>query len=233
MEEKNELNDILVKNKDQEKSSNLKNILLFSAITLLIFFIGVLAFKMISQEEPKPPVEEITLPAEPQATQQELFENVPVKEGTDDEAKENLDEMIKRIKESKAKEESQKADEKIPDETKIVESTLPPVSNGIEKADKKAIAAPVKSEPAAKIAPVRKSKQYFIQVASLSKFEPNKKFLATITGNNYKYKIVSKKINGTMIKRIYIGPFESSEAARKELINVHDKISDKAFVIKD
>jgi cell division septation protein DedD len=79
----------------------------------------------------------------------------------------------------------------------------------------------------------KKEKKYYIQVAALSKFEPNKKFLATITGNGYKYKVVSKMINGSMIKRVYVGPFENSLAAKKALPDVRDKISDKAFVIKD
>ena len=36
-----------------------------------------------------------------------------------------------------------------------------------------------------------------------------------------------------MIKRIYVGPFDNSLAAKKALPDVRDKISDKAFVIKD
>lgn len=250
MEEKNELNDILIKNKDNEKGSNIKSILLFSAVTILIFFIGILAFKMISQDDTNKPTEEAALPLEQTEKDKELFEDVPIKEDAQNEAKENLDDMIKRIKETKIKEggAEENATEvvSVPNEveTKPAPSVqpAPPVvpapqvqeikqKNIVKETTKKP--SPAKPTQTKNVDFTSKKGEFYIQVASLTKFEPNQKFLATITNNNYKYKIVSRKINGTMIKRIYIGPFESMEAAKKELPNVHDKISDSAFAIKD
>ncbi|MDQ1339687.1 MAG: DedD protein [Campylobacterota bacterium] len=255
MEEKNELNDILIKNKDNEKGSNIKSILLFSAVTILIFFIGILAFKMISQDDTNKPTEEAALPLEQAEKDKELFEDVPIKEDAQNEAKENLDDMIKRIKETKIKEggTEENATEVVSVPNEIEAKPTPSVQPAppvvpapqIQEIKQKNIVKETAKKPApAKTSPVKptqaknvdfasKKGEFYIQVASLTKFEPDQKFLATITNNNYKYKIVSRKINGTMIKRIYVGPFESMEAAKKELPNVHDKISDSAFAIKD
>ena len=84
MEDKNELNDILIKNSDKEKANNVKNILLFAAVTLLVFFIGILAFKMISQDEMQKQ-ESSVLPEEPTSVVENSFEKEPVTGATAEE----------------------------------------------------------------------------------------------------------------------------------------------------
>jgi cell division septation protein DedD len=234
MEDKNELNDILIKNSDKEKGNSVKNILLFSAVTLLVFFIGVLAFKMISQDDAQKR-DTTVLPEEPMSPVQESFEKEPVASASAEETLKTYKEILEKNREKNALEAP-----KEPTIDSVIDEKLPPKEMPEEAVKEKtpptppAEPEPVLSEPKAKAKPAMKeAKRYYIQVAALSKFEPNKKFLATITENKYKYKVVSKMINGSMIKRVYVGPFEDSLTAKKALPDVRDKISDKAFVIKD
>lgn len=234
MEDKNELNDILIKNSDKEKANNVKNVLLFAAVTLLVFFIGILAFKMISQDEMQKQ-ESSVLPEEPASVVEKSFEKEPVAGATAEETLKTYKEILEKNREKSMAAEEKKE----PTIDTVIADKLPPKEMPKEEA-KTEEPAPVKEAktvlPEPKPQPkkvTKKEKRYYIQVAALSKFEPNKKFLATITGNGYKYKVVSKMINGSMIKRIYVGPFDNSLAAKKALPNVRDKISDKAFVIKD
>ena len=92
MEEKNDLNDILIKNGDTQKSNGVKNILLFTAITLLIFFIGILSFKLISTDDDNDKM----VVKKDNSKKEELFEDLPV-EKSEEEAKENLDKFISCI----------------------------------------------------------------------------------------------------------------------------------------
>lgn len=235
MEDKNELNDILIKNSDKEKANNVKNILLFAAVTLLVFFIGILAFKMISQDEMQKQ-ESSVLPEEPASVVENSFEKEPVTGATAEETLKTYKEILEKNREKNM---AAAEEPKEPTIDTVIADKLPPKEVPKEEA-KMEEPAPVKEAKAVLPEPkpepkkvTKKEKRYYIQVAALSKFEPNKKFLATITGNGYKYKVVSKMINGSMIKRIYVGPFDNSLAAKKALPNVRDKISDKAFVIKD
>lgn len=235
MEDKNELNDILIKNSDKQKGNNVKNILLFAAVTLLVFFIGILAFKMISQDEAEKRQASV-LPEEPTSVVEESFEKEPVASATAEETLKTYKEILEKNREKNmAKEEEPKE----PTVETIMADKLPPKQmpkdeakkeEPVAKPEPKAVLPEAKPEPKKTL---KREKRYYIQVAALSRFEPNKKFLATITGNGYKYKVVSKMINGSMIKRVYVGPFENSLKAKKALPDVRDKISDKAFVIKD
>jgi DedD protein len=239
-QEKNELSDILIKNADRQKSSNLKNMLLIAAITLLIFFIGILVFKMVSSsDEEKITKQEKNLPLPKEDKKEELFEPVAVEAVAEEAAKEDLDEMIKRIKEAKANKQNSKyqplpVKEMPKKETKEPNTQQKQVEQQTEQQTEQKFAPP-KEEIAIKQPPkhVKKVKKYYIQVASLSKYKPNKRFLATITNNGYKYKIVTKKVNSIVVKRVYVGPFDSRKSANKALPDIMDKISEGAFIVKD
>jgi cell division septation protein DedD len=230
MEDKNELNDILIKSDDKSGDNNMKNLLLFAAITLLIFFVGVLAFKLVSEDEPKNTKKSV-LPQKPVTKKSDLFEELPTAKESEEAAKDNLDDMIKRIKESKTTEDKtlesdniieEKADSNVPAPAPV---TMPVTQNKAKVAPK-----PV-AKPVAK--PVIKDKAYYIQVASLSKYEPNKIFLSKIEKTGLKYKVVNRMINGNLIKRVYVGPFTTRDEANKQLTLVKQKITSSAFVIKD
>jgi len=235
-QEKNELSDILIKNAEKEKGSNLKNVLLIAAITLLIFFIGILVFKMISSsDEEKITKQEKSLPLPKEDKKEELFEPVAVEAAAEEAAKEDLDEMIKRIKEAKANKQNSKYQPLPIKEMPKKETKEPNTQQKQVEQQTEQKFAPPKEEIAIKQPPkpIKKVKKYYIQVASLSKYKPNKRFLATITNNGYKYKIVTKKVNSIVVKRVYVGPFNNRKSANKALPDIMDKISEGAFIVKD
>ena len=174
-EDKNDLNDILIKNDEKNSDNNMKNILLFAAITLLIFFIGVLAFKLVGDNEQINEKKTI-LPKEPVSAKDDIFEELPTQEDNAKDAKDNLDDMIKRIKESKEKE------DKTLDSEVIIEEKADINIPDVQK-PKKEVAQSVVPKPQPKKEPAKnviKDKAFYIQVASLSKYEPNKIFLNKI-----------------------------------------------------
>ena len=101
---------------------------------------------------------------------------------------------------------------------------------GVKKKVSRKIKPRVKKKVTKKVAP---KKQYYAQVASLTKYAPNKKFLKSIKTAGYEYKIVEKNVKGIQVKRVYVGPFNSRGKANLELDNIRAKISTSAYVVKD
>ena len=173
---------------------------------------------------------------------EELFEDLPV-EKSEEEAKENLDKMIQRIKESKEKAElTEKQPPKQPQEKEEVVDTVVPKPIKKTAVDIKKLNTQTKNTPEQKKDNTKDNtqnkktinkKEYFIQVASLAKFEPNKNFLLKITQNGFNYKIVNRKVNGNLIKRVYVGPFSSQKEAKQAIKKVKKSITKSAFIIKD
>jgi len=74
-------------------------------------------------------------------------------------------------------------------------------------------------------------RNYYIQVAAVTRGNPSKKFLKLITKNGFKYKIVAVEIKGKKIKRVMVGAFSRYEA-RKALAKVRKNITASAFIKK-
>jgi DedD protein len=255
MDEKNDLNDILIKSNDKGNEGNFKNWILSIAGVLIIFIMGMLLFQLISEETPKKDSESTILPpVPPSEPTQELFEELPVGELSDEleeqestEAKESLDAMIRRIKEQKSvsSEPEEPAMDKLAKESIEESQPLPPVETKVNPTPVETVVeTPKKVEPVpvkkAEVKPVKKvtkkvapKKQYYAQVASLTKYAPNKKFLKSIKTAGYEYKIVEKNVKGIQVKRVYVGPFNSRGKANLELDNIRAKISTSAYVVKD
>ena len=77
------------------------------------------------------------------------------------------------------------------------------------------------------------AKSYYIQVASLSRFSPDKRFLQVIEKHGYGYKVADKTVDGKPLKRVYVGPFKSKAEAQKALPTVRETIQPGAFIIRD
>ena len=254
MNEKNDLNDILIKSNEKSGRDNFKNIILLVAAIFLIFVIGLLGFELLSDDKAQKDSAATVLPPEPpKEEQQALFEDLPVDdmeegvESEDQEAKESLDAMIRRIKSQKTltdEVEEEPAMDRLAKESLQEEQLLPPIEEKIlpkltptKKVEKKV--APKAEKPIAKkvakkvVKPKRivkkpAGKSYYAQVASLTKYAPNKKFLKSIKSAGYEYRIVDKDIKGMHVKRVYVGPFASRADAKKELGKIRAKISASA-----
>lgn len=237
--EKNELSDILIK-EEGAKGGGMKNVLLFSAIALLIFFVGILVFKLLDDtsgtQKPAP------LPPAPKGEKEvkPLFQPVETKDAQT-EANEQLDEIIRKAKEAKAAamEKKEEAKPELPPVKEEPARPEPPMAKPEPKplpapapAEEEKVMAPAKPVPAAS-APIPATKSYYVQVASLSRFNPDKRFLEVIEKHGFHYKVADKTINGKAMKRVYIGPFATKAEAQKALGPIRESIQPGAFIIRD
>ena len=72
----------------------------------------------------------------------------------------------------------------------------------------------------------------YIQVGSFAKYEPNKKFLDSITRLGYKYKFYIVTQNNKALNKVLVGPIYSESEAREALKTVRSSIEAGAFLIK-
>lgn len=220
MEEKNELGDIIL-NKTTNKGGN-KKVVLAAATLGIILIIVVLLMNSLSGE-PKENLPQTALPPKPQKEstssqaqkEEPLFEDVEVIDESTDNEEEKLDKIAQKLKE---------------------ESVNKPI---VKKIVHKTVTQP---KPKQKPKPHPKPKQtkhkaspkgnYYIQVGSFTKYEPNKKFLHSITANGYTYHYHKVTINGRKMTKVLIGPFATQKEARSELQKIRKKIVKGAFLTK-
>ncbi|KGI56725.1 SPOR domain-containing protein [Campylobacter sp. MIT 97-5078] len=71
----------------------------------------------------------------------------------------------------------------------------------------------------------------YIQIFSVSKFDPKSKELALIKQNGYEYKLYKTKVNNNDVTRVLIGPFSKDELSA-ELSKIREKIKKDAFTFQ-
>jgi DedD protein len=229
MDEKNELNDIIL-NKNSSSLGNKKVVLAVATLGIVLIIVVMLMNSLTSSGTDNLP--QAVLPPEPQKemkaiADEPLFEDVNVvKESSQDNV--SLDEIAQKLKEESVKE-----------NTPVVAQETTPVPLVAE--EPKAAAAP-KTVAAPKTAPkvtvgtpkpvASGSSEYYIQVGSFAKYEPNKKFLDSITNLGYKYKYHKVTADSRVINKVLVGPFHSEAEARKALRNVRTSVEAGAFLTK-
>ncbi|PNV82129.1 MAG: SPOR domain-containing protein [Sulfurimonas sp.] len=217
MEEKNELNDIIL-NKSGSSVGNKKIILAVAILGVVLIIVVMLMNTLTSSGTDNLP--QAVLPPQPQKevktqTDEPLFEKVDV---VQEAASENtsLDEIAQKLKEESTKESVQAVEEEsiksAPQTPKKVET-------------KTATAQPKATAPAS-------SGEFYIQVGSFAKYEPNKKFLDSILNLGYKYKFHKVTINSKTLNKVLVGPFSSEAEARKALASVKNSVEAGAFLTK-
>ncbi len=220
MEDKNELNDIIL-NKGNSTSSNKKIILAVATLGIILVIVVMLMNSLSSSGTDNLP--QAALPPKPAVTAAEpvdepLFEDVEVVHESTPEAN-KLDRIAQKLKQ----ESQEQADIEIT-------PTVTPVTPKVVEAPKKIIKAVVKKH-ISKQKVVKKSvthDAYYVQVGSFSKYAPNKKFLKSITDLNYQYTYHKvKKLN-----KVLIGPFTSKRKAQNARRIIRAKIEPGAFLIK-
>jgi DedD protein len=215
MEEKNELNDIIL-NKGGSSASSKKVILAVATLGVILIIVVMLMNTLSSKGTENLP--QAMLPPEPQAQKAEvveepLFEEVEViqEEQTDDES---LNKIAQKLKEESKKEKTQKVVKKAAPK-KVVK----------KQATKKVLKKTTPSK-------VSTSGSYYVQVGSFSKYEPNKKFLDSILTRGYKYKYHKVEQNGKTLTKVLVGPFVNETEARSALRNIRSNIEAGAFLTK-
>ncbi|MDF1883658.1 SPOR domain-containing protein [Sulfurimonas sp. SAG-AH-194-C21] len=212
MNDKNELNDIIL-NKDTNNNSNKKIVLAVATLGVILIVVVMLMNSLSSNGTDNLP--QAILPQEPQgqivqAQEEPLFEEVIViEEETSSDA--DLALIAQKLKEESLAEASV---EVVHEEVAVVQK---------EKTVKKPVVAKTVT---------LKSKastiSYYIQVGSFSKYQPNKKFLNSITQLGYKYKF--HKVSN--LNKVLVGPFTSSSEAKNARRILRSKVEPGSFLVK-
>ena len=220
----NELDNIIL----DRGSSSLKNkkiILSVATLAVVLIVVIVIMNKMGSSSEnalPKPilpPQNDVEVVESDEA----LFKPVEVVE---EESSDNLDRIAQKLKE-----ESLLEDKFVDEDIVVIDEPVPTKQKIIENREEK---KPAVKQPVVKKEQSQKSvaDAYYIQVGSFSRYEPNKKFLHSITKLGYKYSYKKVQANGKTLNKVLVGPFKSEKEARKNLIKVRKHIVSGAFLVK-
>ena len=217
MEEKNELNDIIL-NKGSTTNSNKKLILGVATLGIVLIIVVMLMNSLNSNGTDNLP--QAALPPEPETQtiaandNEPLFEEVEVIEEDPIVDDKDLTQIAQKLKQESLDEE----------EVVVVQAPVvikkPVVKAKPKKQVKKQMAKPVQKATS--------GVKYYIQVGSFSKYEPNKKFLKSISnlGYNYEYYKMGK------LNKVLVGPFKTSTEAKNARRTLRAKIEPGAFLVK-
>jgi len=217
MNENNELNDIIL-NKTSSTNSNKKIVLAVATLGVVLIIVIMLMNSLSSDGTDNLP--QAVLPPEPQSQvineieQEPLFEDIEVEEEED-----TTDADLDRIAQ-KLKQESLDAVEEELEEVIVVETPKVEPKKIVKKVQPKKV-TPKKQT-------VVTTDLYYVQVGSFSKYEPNKKFLNSISklGFNYKYHKANK------INKVLVGPFKTKKEAKSARRVLRSKVEPGAFLVK-
>jgi len=218
MDDKNELSDIVL-NKNNTANSNKKIILAVATLGVVLIIVIMLMNSMNSSSTENLP--QAVLPPKPQkeVTQENiqeepLFEEVQVMQD-DTSSDADLDKIAQKLKQESQAEETPKSVKKIVPvikHKKSVRTSTPKIVKTTKKPTKKATSFI----------------QYYIQVGSFSKYEPNKKFLTSIKrlGFDYRYHKVGS------LNKVLVGPFKTKKEADNAKKVLRAKVEPGAFLVK-
>ncbi len=235
MEEKSELNDIIL-NKGASTNDNKKVILAIATLGIILIVV-ILVMNTISStgtdnlpqvslesQQSQQPVKTIT-----QSTTQEdpYFEDIEIVEDNDNGADETIEQITQRLKKQSKTEVVTKT--KVLQEEKVkTEAKVRTEAKAKAKAKKE-----IKAKTKTKQKQVQKTtKAYYVQVGSFMKYEPNKKFLKSITNNGFSYRYHKTTRHHKTLNKVLIGPFGSKKEARHALKTIRKSIERGAFIIE-
>ena len=216
MEDKNELNDIIL-NKGNSASSNKKIVLAVATLGVILIIVVMLMNSLSSNGTDNLP--QAVLPPEPETksvninSDEPLFEDVQIVEEDTTSDEENLDKIAQKLK--------QESQEELIEEEKVVVTPKPTPKKKIVKKKVYTPKTPVNTK-------ITQTGHYYIQVGSFSKYKPNKKFLKSITNLGFQYRY--HKVNN--LNKVLVGPFKSSTQAKNARRKIRAKIEPGAFLVK-
>lgn len=233
MEEKSELNDIIL-NKSSASANSRRVVLAVATLGIVLILVVMLMNTLTSSNTDNLP--QAVLPPEPHketkaVAGEPLFEDVKVIQEANKESG-SLDEIAQRLKQESTKEgtstqqtaQTQQATldaEKKIEQKKVIEAkkVTPPKESVVEQ---KAPPPPSSTTPSG----------YYVQVGSFSKNQPNREFLDSITKLGYGYTFHKIANNATPLSKVLVGPFSNEAEARKALKNIRISVEPAAFLTK-
>jgi DedD protein len=236
MEEKNDL----VQDLAQESGKNLRQYLLLGGGVFVLFVVGIVIAKFVfssnnnDTEVILPP--EIKVDVKKQDT--ELFNNLPVQTNEEKSFKKPVVISEEKQKEEKTKQPSQPSPQVQSSEkkqTKVESVSIKKDEPKQKETKQQEIKIQQPKQPQSTQQEVKKSKiskQYYIQVAAITRTQPSKKFLELIRKNGFEYKVQEVEVKGVKVKRILVGGFATLKEVKDVLPKVKNKISSSAFIKK-
>lgn len=228
MEEKNELNDIIL-NKGNSSTQNKKIILAVATLGVVLIVVVMLMNTLTSNKTDNLP--QAVLPPEPQKkmdtkVDEPLFEDVQVVK-EESQNSDSLDKIAQKLKEQSISETQNAPIQE--------ESTQAAAKTPIKEAPKTTLKETPKTTPEQQVTQTTAtstSGEYYIQVGSFAKYEPNKKFLDSILRLGYKYKFHKVTINSKTLNKVLVGPFNTEAEARNALAPIKKSVEAGAFLTK-
>jgi len=223
MEDKNELNDIIL-NKGNTTNNNKKIVLAVATLGVILIIVVMLMNSLTSNGTDNLP--QAILPPEPKiktadtVIEEPLFEEVEVIEENSQNST-DLDLIAKKLKEESQEEVKVQ---------KTVKKQVVVKAKPIKKQTPKKVVVTKKKTPV--IVKKSSAKQSYIQVGSFSKYAPNEKFLKSISDKGYHYKYHKVIRNSKTLNKVLVGPFSSEREARKALRTIRSSIEAGAFLTK-
>ena len=220
MEEKNELNDIIL-NRGSGANDNKKIVLAVATLGVILIVVVMLMNSLSSSGTDNLP--QAVLPPEPQiktaseVQEEPLFEPVELVQEETGEGN-NLDKITQKLKEESQTQEATET----PTVTPIVTQAVSP----------KVVKVTPKKQEAAKVNTVAVTGSYYVQVGSFTKNEPNKLFLKSITDKGFSYKYHNVTQNSNTLNKVLVGPFATENDARNNLKIIRTSIEAGAFITK-
>lgn len=225
MEEKNELNDIIL-NRGTSNGSSKKVLVAVATLVIILIVVVVIMNRINSSGTENLP--QAILPPEPiehanTETKETLFEPVEViEENPATQEEDDLDKIAQKLKEESLVEE-------VPDPTYAQPKPVVKAKPVVKK--KPVVTSKPKPKPVSKPKVATKG-SYYVQVGSFTRFEPNKQFLASINTQGFSYKYHKATVKGKSVNKVLVGPFATEKEARSALKTVRAKIEKGAFLTK-
>lgn len=259
MNDKNELNDILI-SESNPKLISPKKILVLGAAGTVLFLVTIFVVFLVSRsgDSKTPPqqkqsqqteiasnalkpIEPQSLPSD-QLPKEPVFEEIKLKEEqpkTDktDKIEKALQEIKERNKQEAMTKQTQNTSssqasqiaQKEPEKTQTKEVQTKAQKSDI-KQDFHNISTP--NITASKQENSEVPKGYYVQVGAFFKFNPDKKFLDTLKNNNYQYHMLKTKSGNNDVVKVLIGPFVDEIEAKRALQKIREQINSSAFITR-
>ena len=230
-------NEELMKNFNENGENKLRKYLLIGGGVFVIFVVVIVVSKFLFSSPKKENTTVILPPDIKQKNNKDtnLFNDIPIqnddtfKKPITDNTNDNTQPQSKQSQQIVQKPNTQPIQQEKPQPKPIEKPKETPKPK--EKPKAKPIEKPKETpKPKPQLKPKKHIvKNYYIQVAAITKGNPSKKFLHLITRNGLKYKIVEVNVKGMKVKRVLVGPFSRNEL-HFALKKVRAKISASAFV---
>ena len=225
----NEKND-LMKNIDGNDGNSLRKYLILGGGLFVLFVIGIVAAKFMFSNPKQTNDTKVILPTDIKDVNNKdtkLFNDIPIENENNTQQNVNVQKDNTQFQKPEIKDETPQAQEtkqEVKKETKPVATNTQTVQ---PKEEKVVVTSPKKEIKTKQKAAV--AKNYYIQVAAVTRGKPAQKFLNLIKKNGFTYKIEEVKVNGMKVRRVLIGGYTYKEV-KKVLPKVKAKISSSAFI---